>query len=75
MSHLRPEDIPSVHKKSACKKGKHRYGEAQSIGGGLVRQVCVACGAVRIDLTGATEPGATRRGPEVSPSPVTGSDN
>ncbi len=55
MSHLRPEDIASSHKKSSCKKGHHRYGEPQTVGGGIVRQVCVACGAVTIDLTGATD--------------------
>jgi hypothetical protein len=52
MSHLRPEDIAVGHKKSLCKRGQHRYGEGQSIGGGIVRQICVVCGAVSIDLTG-----------------------
>jgi hypothetical protein len=61
MSHLRPEDIASVHKKSACKKGRHRYGETQSIGGGIVRQICGKCGAVSIDLTGATDDRASSR--------------
>ena len=56
MSHLRPEDVPVVHKRSACKKGRHRYGKARGVGGGITRQVCVACGAVSIDLTGAVEP-------------------
>jgi hypothetical protein len=53
MSHLRPEEIATGHKKSQCKKGNHRYGEGQSIGGGILRQICVVCGAVSIDLTGA----------------------
>lgn len=55
MSHLRPEDVASTHRKSSCKKGRHRYGDSQKVGGGIARQVCVACGAVTIDLTGATD--------------------
>jgi hypothetical protein len=64
MSHLRPEDIAVGHKKSLCKKGQHRYGEGQSIGGGILRQICVTCGAVSIDLTGV-EPAS-----EVGPAPL-----
>jgi hypothetical protein len=55
MSHLRPEDHTSTHRKPSCKKGRHRYGDSKNVGGGIARQVCVACGAVSIDLTGATD--------------------
>lgn len=53
MSHLRPEDQVLAAKRS-CRKGRHWYGESVSVGGGITRQVCLACGAVTIDLTGAT---------------------
>jgi len=53
MSHLRPEDVVVAAKRS-CKKGRHWYGEPVSVGGGITRQICLACGAVTIDLTGAT---------------------
>lgn len=43
-----------------CRRGHHRYGSGQEIGGGIVRRVCLACGAVSIDLTGATQPHETR---------------
>lgn len=56
MSHLRPEDRRNRHSRSACKRGRHLYGEAQNIGGGIRRQVCETCGGVTIDLSGA-EPG------------------
>ncbi|HJQ76666.1 MAG TPA: hypothetical protein VJ948_05320 [Acidimicrobiia bacterium] len=56
MSHLRPEDRKSRHSRSACKRGRHHYGEAQSIGGGIRRQVCETCGGVTIDLSGAEPP-------------------
>lgn len=52
MSHLRPEDRSPKKSRSACKKGRHYYGESQSIGAGIVRQVCETCGEVTIDLTG-----------------------
>jgi hypothetical protein len=55
MSHLRPEDAATTHRKYSCKKGRHRYGDSQIVGGGIARQVCVACGAVSIDLTRATD--------------------
>jgi hypothetical protein len=63
MSHLRPEDISVGHKKSQCKKGHHRYGEGQSIGGGILRQICVICGAVSIDLTGVEPVGEAEAAP------------
>ena len=66
MSHLRPEDIAAGHKKSQCKKGRHRYGEGQGIGGGILRQVCVICGAVSIDLTGAESMDGTKSAPLTS---------
>lgn len=53
MTHLRPEDISMVHRKSSCRRGRHRYGAPGQIGGGILRQVCLACGSVSIDLTGA----------------------
>jgi hypothetical protein len=51
MTHLRPEDISYVYRKSSCRRGRHRYGSAQHVGGGILRQVCLACGSVTIDLT------------------------
>jgi hypothetical protein len=54
MSHLRPEDLAAAAKRS-CRRGRHWYGDAVHIGGGIWRQVCLACGAVSIDITGATE--------------------
>jgi len=53
VSHLRPED--RKHSRAACRKGRHRYGESQSIGGGIERRVCQTCGEVTIDLTEAEE--------------------
>ena len=58
MSHLRPDD-KQKHRRSDCKKGRHEYGEAQNIGGGIQRQVCTMCGRVAIDLTRADELTAT----------------
>lgn len=55
MSHLRPEDRAPRHRRSACKKGRHDYGDPQHVGGGITRQVCRACGDVSIDLTTAYE--------------------
>jgi hypothetical protein len=52
MSHLTPGERSARHKISSCKKGKHLYGEPQNIGAGIVRQVCLTCAAVSIDLTG-----------------------
>lgn len=39
-----------------CRNQKHRYGSAQEIGGGILRRVCVVCGAVSIDLTAVEDP-------------------
>ena len=39
-----------------CKRGVHRWGPEQAIGGGIVRFVCDACRTVSIDLRGATDP-------------------
>lgn len=33
-----------------CSTGRHRYGTAQPIGGGIVRRVCDACHSISIDL-------------------------
>lgn len=52
MSHLRPDDKPKGTQ-AACRKGRHDYGESQSIGAGIQRRVCSICGEVTIDLTGA----------------------
>lgn len=52
VSHLRPDD-KSKATQAACKKGRHAYGESQSIGAGIQRRVCSTCGEVTIDLTGA----------------------
>ncbi|HSK07138.1 MAG TPA: hypothetical protein VK990_06420 [Acidimicrobiia bacterium] len=63
MSHLRPEDLAALDKRS-CRRGRHRYGAAQHIGGGILRQVCAGCGSVTIDLTRLDDdpgPSATRR--------------
>lgn len=54
MSHLRPEDL-AVAAKRSCRKGRHWYGAPVNVGGGITRQVCMACGAVTIDLTGVTD--------------------
>ena len=66
MSHLRPEDRSLKHRRADCKKGRHFYGEAQSVGGGIRRQVCTECGAVSIDLTGADESNASMNGADIS---------
>lgn len=42
--------------RSDCKSGRHRYGSAQLIGGGIERRICSVCDAVSIDLTAAEEP-------------------
>lgn len=55
MTHLRPEDISTVHRRSSCRRGRHHYGTPQQVGGGILRQVCLACGSVTIDLTGEAE--------------------
>jgi hypothetical protein len=55
MTHLRPEDISIVHRKSSCRRGRHRYGTPQQVGGGIMRQICLACGSVTIDITGSAE--------------------
>ena len=54
MSHLRPEDR-NKHSRTACRKGRHYYGETQNIGAGITRRVCEGCGEVTIDLTGVEE--------------------
>ncbi len=55
MSHLRPSDRVGKHRRSDCKRGRHLYGESTDIGAGITRQVCSECGAVTIDLSGASE--------------------
>lgn len=57
MTHIREK--PRKHRMSDCRKGSHDFGEPQSIGAGMARQVCSTCSAVTIDLTNAdrlTEP-------------------
>lgn len=39
-----------------CRKGRHRYAAPRNIGGGMSRQICLACGAVSIDITDAEDP-------------------
>lgn len=41
---------------AGCRRGEHRYGAHQSVGGGITRRVCMACGEVSIDLRGAEVP-------------------
>ena len=55
MTHLRPEDRPTRRVRSACRRGRHFYGEGQHVGGGIVRRVCDECGEVSIDLTQVEE--------------------
>lgn len=55
MSHIQPEDKTQRHRRADCRKGRHDFGENQSIGAGIVRRVCDACGSVTIDLTPGEE--------------------
>ena len=43
-----------------CRADVHRFGEAQLVGPGIIRRICVHCSSVSIDLTSddaAPEPG------------------
>lgn len=42
--------------KANCRAEQHRFGSGQVIGGGILRRVCSACGAVSIDLTSVEDP-------------------
>jgi hypothetical protein len=53
MKHLSPKD-EATRGKPSCRRGRHRYGPAQNVGGGILRLVCARCGAVSIDLRDAT---------------------
>lgn len=64
VSHLRPEEKTGRHKMSACRKGRHAYGEEQNVGAGILRRVCDVCGSVSIDLTQAEDPGKPVTSPE-----------
>ena len=55
VSHIRPELRLQRHRRSACRRGSHDYGEAQAVGAGITRQVCQTCGVVTIDLSQADE--------------------
>lgn len=55
MTHLNEKDRTRRHRISACKRGRHDFGEAQNVGAGITRQVCRTCGEVSIDLTGTGE--------------------
>ena len=55
MTHLHPKDISIAHRKSHCRRGRHRYGTPQQVGGGILRQVCLACGSVTIDISSAAD--------------------
>lgn len=57
--HIRPRSMRKALSK--CREGKHRYGAASDIGGGMSRQICTVCGAVTIDLTQAYQPAEGRR--------------
>jgi hypothetical protein len=37
MTHLHPKDISIAHRKSYCRRGRHRYGTPQKVGGGIMR--------------------------------------
>lgn len=54
MTHLQQGDRRK-HRASACRRGRHDYGEKQYVGAGITRQVCATCGDVTIDLTAAHE--------------------
>ena len=53
MSHVRSDQTAVTHRKSSCRRGRHSYGPASQVGGGIRRQVCVTCGSVTIDVTAA----------------------
>ncbi len=55
MTHVRGEDRPLKHRMSACRKGRHDFGDPQNVGAGIIRRVCGTCAAVSIDLTQADE--------------------
>ena len=40
---------------ASCKEGTHRFGSGSHIGGGILRRICDACGAISIDLTAAED--------------------
>jgi hypothetical protein len=46
--------------RNECRSGVHRYGGRSTVGGGILRRVCLACGAISIDLTAIEEPLAVR---------------
>lgn len=39
-----------------CKAEAHRFGEAQQVGPGIIRRICVDCSRVSIDLTARDAP-------------------
>lgn len=39
-----------------CRQGRHRWAAPRNIGGGITRQICLACGAVSIDISEADPP-------------------
>jgi hypothetical protein len=57
MTQVRADNTATVHRKSSCRRGSHRYGTPQNVGAGILRRVCRGCGSVSIDLTTAV-PGA-----------------
>lgn len=66
MSPLEPDPPPGRRirrrARADCRRGRHRFGSGRDAGGGIVRRICLACGAVTIDLTAADAPEPT---PEV----------
>jgi hypothetical protein len=43
-----------------CLAGHHRYTDPSSIGGGIIRSRCLACGTISLDLREANEPAETQ---------------
>lgn len=48
---LLPRRLPA-----ACKAEAHRFGEAQHVGPGIIRRICVHCSRVSIDLAAQDAP-------------------
>lgn len=48
---LLPRRLPA-----GCRSDAHRFGEAQNVGPGIIRRICVHCSRVSIDLTAQEAP-------------------
>ncbi|HVR32708.1 MAG TPA: hypothetical protein VMS74_08360 [Acidimicrobiia bacterium] len=53
--HVSTRKRRNARPKGECRNG-HTYSRGQEIGGGILRFVCLACGGVSIDVTGADLP-------------------